>query len=538
MRIRSVALALSFSILLVACTGDSPEETKERKKEAVGEVDLVQLGCEVDPTLLDRIWRGYDKQRSEDIIMLPKFPNYSGTFAIPNHSGPWDYLQNVPLVFYGPGIIKPTGQVTGPASVVDIFPTFGELTGVDLPERTGRALTEMIEPDAPTPKLVILLVWDGAGRNVLERWPDAWPTLARLEREGTSYVDAVVGSSPSITPAIHSSMGTGLYPRAHRVTGIKYTLDSGEVGVAFQGRDASVLDVATFGDLIDIAFQNAPKVGLLGWRSWHMGMFSHGSAWPGGDKDMLALFEEGNAIGGNDELYYTPDYLREAPGLDEAVQELDRLDGELDGKWMSHDILEMHDNPAWSNFQSEVLLSLISGEGFGADAIPDLLSVNYKMSDIVGHQHTMDSPEMEATVRSQDEGLARLIELLDDTVGDYVIAMTSDHGHTPSPERTGAWAIANGQLKEDIDAFFETPSGKSLVRDTSAVGIFFDEEVGAEMGVTMEDVSRFVLTYTIEENHDGDELPEEYRDRAKERVFEAAFPGTRLAEILECAGRN
>src|SRR5918997_1552601 len=37
------------------------------------------------------------------------------------------------------------------------------------------------------PRLVVVVVWDGGGWNVLERWPDAWPTLGRMMRAGISY---------------------------------------------------------------------------------------------------------------------------------------------------------------------------------------------------------------------------------------------------------------------------------------------------------------------------------------------------------------
>ena len=43
-----------------------------------------------------------------------------------------------------------------------------------------------------------------------------------------------------------------------------------------------------------------------------------------------------------------------------------------------------------------------------------------------------------------------------------------------------------------------------------------------------------VLGYTLEENWDGDELPEGYEDRGQEKLFAAAFPGADLPDIVSC----
>ena len=45
------------------------------------------------------------------------------------------------------------------------------------------------------PKLLVTLVWDGAGRNVLDQWPDDWPFLASLIQRGVWYDAAEIGSS-------------------------------------------------------------------------------------------------------------------------------------------------------------------------------------------------------------------------------------------------------------------------------------------------------------------------------------------------------
>ena len=226
---------ITFLVLKDDGGGGAPEATVETRTFESN--DPIERACDLDPQELARLWRGHDDTHSEDVTIVPLPPNYSGSFGTTSHSGPWDYVQTIPLVMYGPGNIKPEGRVEEPASIADVYPTAGRLTGVDLPQREGRVLDSALEPDA-SPKLIVTVVWDGVGRNVLERWPDRWPTLKRLEEEGTSYVDTVVGSSPSITPATHSTLGTGDYPRRHGMTAIEMRMADGSVGGAFSGRDA------------------------------------------------------------------------------------------------------------------------------------------------------------------------------------------------------------------------------------------------------------------------------------------------------------
>lgn len=518
---------------------ERPEEPGAGGSSRFSTRDPIERACALDKELLLRIWRGHDDKSSEDITTVPLEPNYAGSFNVTSHSGPWDYLQRVPLVLYGPGIVKAQGQpLEDPASIVDVYPTVGELSDVSLPARDGRLLDQAIveEPSAP-PKVILTIMWDGVGRNVLERWPKAWPTLTKMEREGTSYLNAVVGSSPSITPAIHSSLGTGAYPRKHGVTAIEYRDEEGTVTSAFAERDPAGLDLTTFADEIDRELGNQPLAGLIAWRSWHQGMLGHGSMTPGGDRDQLGLIGFSQELTGNDSYYSTPEYLRDFPGLDDRISQLDQSDGELDGEWMGDPIAERHDNPAWINYQTDILISLMGREGYGADDVPDMLFTNFKMTDIVGHQYTMDSPRMKRVLHAQDNALARILEYLEEEIRDYVVILSADHGHTPSPERTGAWPVMQGQLGADLGEHFGIPEDE-LVQQTTAAGPFLDLEVMEENGVTLEDIARFLNGYTIGDNWGEDQLPDGYDGRADELIFEAVWPSDSIDEIMRCARRR
>ena len=496
--------------------------------------DPLVRGCDLDRDIVTRIWRGHRPERSEDVTTVPQAPNYLGSFDVTSHSGPWNYLQNVPLVLYGPGRVKDLGPVTEPGvTLADVYPTVGAWTGVDLPARTGKPLIDAIVTQKRPPKLLVFVAWDGVGRNVLERWPDRWPNLRRLEEEGTSYLSATVGSSPSITPSTHATLGTGSFPRDHGVTGIQYRRGS-EIPVAQAQRDPSDLLVTTFADELDRKLNNDPKVGLLALRAWHIPMMGHGSQTEGGDKDHLAIIGFDEKIRGNNAFYETPSYVNGFPGLQDHIDQLDDSDGAKDGLWREHSIAEAHDNPAWAAYQTAVLLEMWEREGYGADDMTDLFFTNYKMTDIVGHQYSMDSPEMGDVLEAQDAALGELVDYLDANVRDYAVVVTADHGSTPKPTRTGAWPISQDELEKDMNEHFQVPEGRTLKQAITAVGPFLDHTILEETGTTLDEVARFMNSYTIADNWPEKELPAGYEDRGDELVFEAAFPSDRLDEVVRC----
>lgn len=507
--------------------------------------DPVARACDLDQDILTRLWRGHHPVTSEDVTIVPREPNYVGTFDLVSHSGPWDYLQRIPLVLYGPGHIEASGEpLDGPANIIDVYATIDKLLDVDLPERDGRPLTKALAGSSSPPKLVVVIVWDGAGRATLERWPDRWPTLARLEREGTSYLDATVGTSPSVTSAVHASLGTGAWPRTHRVTGNDLRQPGGALTEAFQGRSAEGLAISTFADEADPAYGNESVVGLLGWTAWHVGMLSHGTAGPGGDPDELGLIEyrRGVRITGNDEYFSTPEDLAESASIEKHLAELDGRDGRHDQRWLGHDISLAREvtwltysNPAWAAFQQELLEEMIRAGGYGADSVPDFLLVNFKMTDLAAHAWALDSQESAEALEAQDEALADLVQHLDETVGDYVVVVTADHGSSASPRTTGAWPIVQDTLREDLDAHFGVDGSADLVAESSAFGLYLDYDVMTHVGTSAEEVAAFLNGYTIAENWDREELPDGYEDRGDELVFSASYAKSQLDSVMECA---
>ncbi len=496
--------------------------------------DPTRRGCGLKEGWLERIWRGYVPGRSEDISIIPYLPNFAGGFYSVNHSGPFEYLQQVPLVLYGPDRIKASGRVQRPVTIADVYPTVGRSLNVRLPRREGDVLQEaLVAGTGGTPRLVVTVVWDGVGRNVLERWPERWPTLRRLEREGTSYLNATVGSSPSITPSTHATLGTGAFPRKHKVAGI-FLREQKSVVEAFEETSPADLRLSTYGDDIDAALDNRPKVGMLGWSNWHLGMMGHGAGVPGGDRDHVAMVLLDGKLGSNSLYYTTPSYLYGYPGFSEHADTSDRADGKEDGLWMDHDILTQTHAPAWVHYETDLAKAMLRREGYGLDAVADLFFINYKMTDYAGHEYFMDSPEMGSVLAAQDQALEELLRFLEREVRDYALILTADHGHVPRPSRSAGWPVQQGPLEDDINAEFNVPEGKSLVDEMTAVGIFVDKELMRSLDITQVAISEYLNGYRIRSNWEKPSLPARFRGRGDENMFAAAFPNSRLPGILRC----
>lgn len=495
----------------------------------------MRRGCGLKEGWLERIWRGYVPGRSEDISIVPNLPNFAGGFYSVNHSGPFEYLQQVPLVLYGPGRIKASGRVHRPVTIADVYPTVGRSLNVRLPQRDGSILKEALAADAGgRPRLVVTVVWDGVGRNVLERWPGRWPTLRRLEREGTSYLNATVGSSPSITPSTHATLGTGAFPRKHKVAGI-FLRKNNTIVEAFEETSPADLFLSTYGDDIDAALNNQPKVGMLGWSNWHLGMMGHGAGAGGDDSDHIAIVLLNGNVGSNPLHYSTPSYLYGFPGFSEHATTSDRADGKTDGLWMGHEILTQTYAPAWVHYETDMAEALLRRERYGRNSVPDLFFINYKMTDYAGHEYFMDSPEMGSVLAAQDQALGALLGFLEREIRDYVLILTADHGHVPRPSRSTGWPVQQGPLEDDINAEFKVPVGESLVDEMTAVGIFVDRALMRRLGTTLAAISKYLNGYRIRSNWDEPKFPDRFEGRGREHMFAAAFPNSLLPEVLHCS---
>lgn len=515
--------------------------------------DLIKRACSVPRIQLIRSLRGYRPDHSGDILLFTKEPDYVGS-GLP-HIAPFDYVQNVPLVLYGPGFIEANGPVKRTVFTPDIAPTLAELVGFkDFHAPDGKVLTEALVPEAQRkqpPKLVVNLVWDAAGDVVLDEWPRNWPFLRSLMKDGTTYTNASIGSSPASTAQIHAEMGTGAFPREHGVIGHHYRI--GETHVSPWKSTATMPILPTVADLYDRALGNKPKIALAGTVAIHMGMESHGALWGGGDKDIAVLREADAALNPRGTLgmegiewklspalesFFTfPEYANDLGSIGDFFDEMDANDGKRDGTWFG-DVLNTYDKESLGGFetsarvpyQQRLVEEIITREDFGKDDIADMFFINYKLVDSRIHiGQGLNGPETGDAVKVQDEYLKKFVAFLNEEVGEgkWAMILTADHGATPYPKVSDAFVISPGKVSSLVQQEF----GDDVLQFGQPTQMFLDKEYLASQHKSVEDVARFINS--IERADVPEVAPPSAQNENDPRLpaFQAAIPGDMLSKL-------
>ena len=410
----------------------------------VQDAAATDLGAEY----MELVRRAYHPGRSGDIQLLVS-PFNSANYAaeslslVPqdprtSHAAVWMYLEQIPLVVYGPGIVQRSDSAER-VSLADLAPTTARLIGFDgwPDDRDGRVLPGL-SVTGRQPKIVVTYVFDGGGWNVLRHWPNDWANLKKLMGEGANYRNALTGSFPAVTACAHATIGTGAFPRTHGVTGHNIRADASGSRKTYRepgNADPSDILVPTLADLYSDATGNRAWVGEVGYQVWHMGMIGFGGPNRGADQRPVGVYwNEGTGSWAphNPQLFRLP---TRTPGPDDFAAHQAAFtppgwDPQFDPKGGQSPCC----SPPVVQYQHDLLASTLDSEPIGAGG-PSLLYTTYKSPDYTGHIYNMYSPWEGLMLRTVDEQLGRLVEELDARYpGEYVLIVTADHGQCPLPD--------------------------------------------------------------------------------------------------------
>jgi type I phosphodiesterase/nucleotide pyrophosphatase len=558
-RFRALALASALVTFAVACTGSGGDGGATPSAPAPGSSStpgssatpaatnraLARRICAQTPhEVLLRTWRGIMPGRSGDVQIIPTYPNFvNGGLT---HATPFAYTQDVPLFLYGPGYVKP-GVYDRAITLADLAPTTAAFLKFPFEAPDGRAQTQALLPAAgrDLPPLVVTLVWDSGGMDVLDRWKDDWPYLRSLIPQGAWFTNVTVGSSPSNTPTGHSIIGTGAFPR-----------DNGFVDEYVRVNDRiqkpnengpQFLVAPTLADLYDLDRGNRPLVGGIATLAAHLMMMGHGTGWYGGDRDIAVTREKEVAATAGAEstswnltpdmaaFYTLPAYANDLPPITAYTRAIDQADGAIDGKWRQNSIEQLangFDTPARTPYQTELIETVVEHEGFGRDDVPDLLYLNYKAIDTIGHLFSADSLEMSDALRVQDENLRTFVGFLNRVVGEgrWVMVLTADHGTQRDPSESGAFMIDINKLTSLLQhAFDDDGDGVSLFEKIRPTEIWVDRAELRDNHVTLTQISAFILSLTQGQTYKNQNVPAPGHEG--DTVFDAALPSSMLSAL-------
>jgi hypothetical protein len=443
---------------------------------------------------LERYARAYYPGRSGQIMLVPR----EGDFVALNepaslfmHGSPWSYDADIPLLFFGPPFIR-RGEYADAAAQQDIVPTLAKLLRLPLPPTvTGRSLGKVLDSSAGRPRAILVISLDGMRQDYFERYREVLPTLTRMRRDGAWFSNARVNFLPTVTPLGHATIGTGADPRVHGiVVNTAFDRISGKPQTPYPGMSPRTLMALTLADLWNLETEG--QAVIISQGSIFVaaaGLVGHGACLLNARTTILASYSAQGGWETNPECYKLPEYLKNQKSVPlwEAAH----------GRWMGHDISNpeaVSRSALFPKFEADALLAMIENEPVGADDITDLLLVNLKAPDFVGHQYGPNSPEMRATLAEQDRQLRRILEALEKKVGTnrVVVVITADHGMPPEP-RAPRKRYFSKDIVELIHKKFD-PDRAALVThfDARNSQLFVDKSRLRELGLKLSQIKEYL----------------------------------------------
>jgi hypothetical protein len=139
---------------------------------------------------------------------------------------------------------------------------------------------------------------------------------------------------------------------------------------------------------------------------------------------------------------------------------------------------------------------------------------------------------MSDAVRVQDDALRVLVGFLNRTIGRgrWVMVLTADHGAQRDPAVSGAFMIDIDKLTTLIEHRFDDDAdGVRLIQEIRPTEIWVDPAELRDNGVTLDQISAFIMTLTQAQTYKNENLPAPGHEH--DEVFDAALPSSMLGAL-------
>ena len=379
----------------------------------------------------------------------------------------------------------------------------------------------------PHPKLVVLLVVDQMRADYVEKFRGQWAGgLRRLVAEGAWFRDAAYPYAATETCVGHATISTGALPATHGMISNEWfdrklqktvtcTDDSkvknlGYAGASVTGgNSASKMLVPAFADELKFQTGGGTRVvtfslkaraaitmgGRLGdavtWFDADVGAWTTSSAYP--VAAFVEEFAKAHPVAGDYGTTWAPmlpasAYLYDAtatgavPPAGFGAAFPHRLRGKPDSREPDPVFYDQwHTSPYADTYLTRIAEKAVDKLKLGTHLGTDFLAVSYSSVDYVGHAFGPRSWEIQDVLARLDQDLAELFAHLDEKVGrgNYVVALSADHGVVPIPEDLQKAGMDAGWLniesvKEHIEKSLEPFNyAKPAVAEVSASGVYF-----------------------------------------------------------------
>jgi predicted AlkP superfamily pyrophosphatase or phosphodiesterase len=414
-----------------------------------------------------------------------------------------------------------------PLTVVLTFATFPSLCFAQTPAATATRPSSGRAIKSAKPKLVVILVVDQMRADYVEKFGQQWTGgLHRLVDEGAWFREAAYRYAATETCVGHATISTGAFPTSHGMIGNEWfnrdtqktmtcTEDAnvknvGYAGVVVKGGDSAVnmlvpafsnelkfqsgsgtrvvtfslkaraaitlggtnadavtwYDVSTGGWQTSSAYPTAPFV--EDFAKAHPVSQDYGKTWTAMLPASAYLYDS-SAVGARfpaESGPALPHPLHGAAGSTAA----DRL---FYAQWLG--------SPYADTYLVNMADDAVDKLGLGQRAGTDFLGVSFSSPDYVGHAFGPRSWEIQDVLAQLDRDLGVLFAHLDQKVGrgNYVVALTADHGVAPIPDDMAKAGMSAGWFKLDdlkaaVSSALEANGfGKDDVKAVMGADIYF-----------------------------------------------------------------
>ena len=360
-------------------------------------------------------------------------------------------------------------------------------------------------PSKSRPALVVLIGVDQLRADILQRYDVAFTGgFRRLQEEGFEFANTFVDHVPTNSMPGHATLATGMFPSHHGILdgGWIEFVDGRPRGMpsvedpAFQivgvpeARGASPYRFLTTGlaDWIKAADSRAEVVGLGGeygpilhlakarghayWYSPSVGQFVTSTFYANAYPEWVQDFNDGDLKRMQQETTWNlsvPEKFRQLALQDDIKAEYDHVHTTFPHVLANETSLDDPKAPAtlaeWFYFQpgiDEAILLLaqraVANLQLGQRGVTDFLSLHLPAVDAVGHRYGPRSLEQLDNVLRLDKALGQFFAYLDERVGagNYLVALSADHGVAEIPEEAAALGKAGRRITiKQMDEVFD-----------------------------------------------------------------------------------
>ena len=423
------------------------------------------------------------------------------------------------------------------------------------PAEDAAAEAQAAAPEGP-PALVVLCSIDQLPVRLLQA---TLPHMgedgfARLIREGVNFDSCAFAHASTSTGPGHATLSTGATPAGHGIIGNDWwdPLAAGGVYCAAHegakalvpgggaGRGPGQLLAPSLGDAMKEQLGPAAKVVSVSWKD-------RSAILMGGRSADLAVWTHPGTLQMVTNSFYAeemPEWLvafndQELPDswfgwqwerlgedsayaglVDDRPYESARWGGRTLPKTINGSestpgrefYLQFPYSPLGNKLILETALAAMNALELGRDDTPDLLCVGFSSNDFVGHYFGPGAVETRDVLLRTDQHIARLLEKLDETVGQgrYVFLLSSDHGVSTIPEAAHADGLDAERarisfgLRTAVSAAlveeFGQPEGVRAFPTVRAGNLYLNRAWLASVGVERADAARVAAAAATEVN--------------------------------------